>query len=124
VVDEVEAFLLERVEVAVQAGVSRSAIWMDPGIGFGKTTHQNVALLAGLPRLAGHGLPVLLGTSRKRFLEALVSGSLPPQDRVAGTCATTAWGVQAGVAMFRVHDVAANRQALMTAWAIKKASSG
>ena len=122
VVGEVEAFLLDRAAQAEEAGVARELIWLDPGIGFGKTRDHNLALLAALPRLAGHGYPILLGTSRKRFMGAICTppgGSPPPPEQLNGaTCATTALGVAAGVRMFRVHDVTANRQAADVAWAV------
>lgn len=111
---EVEAYLLERAAAAETAGVARSRIVIDPGIGFGKTTAHNHALLAALPRFVATGYPVLLGTSRKRFL----GPDLPPEDRVYGTCVTTAMAVHAGVAIVRVHDVGANRQARDLAAAI------
>lgn len=130
VVAEVESFLLDRAQAAVEAGVESSQILIDPGIGFGKTKAHNLALLAALPRFAALGHPVLLGTSRKRFMGATCSrrnlqGSespVPTPDELVGaTCATTALGVAAGVRMFRVHDVWANFQAAQVAWAISQA---
>jgi dihydropteroate synthase len=120
VVAEVEAFLLARAGAAMGAGVPREAILLDPGIGFGKHLEHNLALLAALPRLATHGLPLLVGTSRKRMLRALCNCE-PGTDLGAATAATTALGVTAGARVFRVHDVAANRQALDVAWAIHQA---
>lgn len=107
VVTEVETYLLKRAAAAEAAGVARDHIVIDPGIGFGKTTAHNHALLAALPRFVATGYPILLGASRKRFL----GPDLPPADRVYGTCVTTAMATRAGVAIVRVHDVAANRQA-------------
>ena len=118
VVAEVELFLSERVFCAVRAGVREEQIILDPGIGFGKTVEHNLQLLAGLSRLVGLGYPVLLGASRKRFLGA-VTGVSEPARLTAATCATTALGVFAGVSIFRVHDVAENRQALDVAWALR-----
>ena len=118
VVEDIRAFLLQRAQVAEKAGVGHGQIILDPGIGFGKTRQHNLALLASLPRFVDTGYPVLLGTSRKRFM-----GSICHSDDVTGlvgaTCATTALGVMAGVRMFRVHDVLPNRQAADVAWAIK-----
>ncbi len=108
VVAEVEAFLLERAGAAERTGVRRTSILLDPGIGFGKTTEHNLTLLAGLPRLAALGYPLLLGASRKRFL----APDLPPRERLGGTIATTVLAALAGVALVRVHDVAINQQAL------------
>lgn len=123
VVGEVRDHLAARAEAALAAGVRECDILLDPGIGFGKTQAHNLALLAGLGRLVELGLPVLLGTSRKGFLGALC-GHVAPHERVAATCATTALGVMQGVAVFRVHDVAANRQAADVAWAISGFSTG
>jgi dihydropteroate synthase len=109
-VGEVRDFLLERARVAESHGVDRRRIVIDPGIGFGKTTEHNLALLGGLDELVATGLPVMLGASRKRFLGQL-AGVEAPEQRATATAATTAVGVMAGVSIFRVHDVAPNRQA-------------
>ncbi len=110
VVAEVGRFLTARRDAAVAAGISPERIVLDPGIGFGKTTQHNLALLGGLSDLVALGQPVMLGTSRKRFIGEICSLE-DPVDRVAGTVATTAMGVAAGVQLFRVHDVGPNRQA-------------
>ena len=122
VVGEVEAFLAQRAEAARAAGINRNQILIDPGIGFGKTTEHNVAMLLGLERLVGLGYPVVLGASRKRFLRELcgLEGKVAPEALAGATCATTVLGVRAGVAVFRVHDVQANRQAAGTAWAVTR----
>jgi dihydropteroate synthase len=120
VVAEVADFLLARAAAAVAAGVARERILLDPGIGFGKTRAHNLALLAALPRLADLGYPLLLGASRKRFLGSLCHET-DPAALVGATCATTALGVAAGVRIFRVHDVRANRQALEVAEALRQA---
>jgi len=114
VVGEVRAFLLERAEAAVKAGVARENIWLDPGIGFGKTTEHNLALLANLGALVELGFPVLLGASRKRFI-----ASLDPKagdDRLAGSLAVALDGARSGVSAVRVHDVRETVQA-MAVWA-------
>ncbi|ADC63048.1 dihydropteroate synthase [Allochromatium vinosum] len=123
VVVEVRDHLAARAEAALAAGVRECDILLDPGIGFGKDQEHNLKLLAGLGRLVELGFPVLLGTSRKRFLGALC-GDVAPDERVAATCATTALAVMQGVDTFRVHDVAANRQAADVAWAIACRSTG
>jgi dihydropteroate synthase len=111
VVAEVRAFLLDRAEAARAAGVDE--VWIDPGIGFGKTTAHNLSLLARLDELVATGCPVVVGTSRKRFLGELlaeadgVAGPRPADDRVEGSIATAAWCFAAGAAMVRAHDVAA-----------------
>lgn len=111
VVAEVEGFLLARADAARKAGVSRDNIWLDPGIGFGKTPEHNLALMAALPRLAGHGFPILLGASRKRFIAAL-DGDAPSDQRLGGSLAAALHGARAGAAMVRVHDVRETVQAL------------
>ena len=117
VVSEVEEFLLARSESLVEAGVAAERIAIDPGIGFGKRLEHNLALLAELPRLAGHGYPLVLGTSRKSFLGTLASIE-DPANRDAVTAVTTALGYASGARIFRVHDVAKSRQALEVASAI------
>ncbi len=106
VVDEVGAFLVERVAVAVDAGVDPSALVVDPGIGFGKTAQHNLALLAGLPILVDRvAVPVLVGTSRKWFLGEIPGGSDDPAERDDATLATVVCAVDAGARIVRVHDV-------------------
>ncbi|XAL97931.1 dihydropteroate synthase [Phycisphaeraceae bacterium D3-23] len=124
VVGEVLAFLQERASAAEQAGIAPDRIAIDPGIGFGKTLDHNLTLLAALDRFVATGYAVLLGTSRKRLIAQLdtasgVTPGLVSEDRVGGTVATTVLGYTAGVRGFRVHDVAANRQALAVVSAIR-----
>jgi dihydropteroate synthase len=121
VVGEVEAFLLDRAAKAQAAGVARTKIWLDPGIGFGKTPAHNLALIANLARLAVHGYPIVLGASRKRFITALDPEALTPEARLGGSIAVALAGARAGVAVVRVHDVAATRQALAIDAAIRQA---
>jgi dihydropteroate synthase len=115
VVAEVIAHLQSRTAAAIAAGIPASQIIHDPGIGFGKTREHNLTLLAALDRFVALRHPVLLGTSRKRFMGSLCTtadGTLPsPRDLLGATCATTALGVARGVQIFRVHDVKPNRQA-------------
>ncbi len=112
VVSEVEAFLLARALTAMAAGVAREKIWLDPGIGFGKTPAHNVALLAALPRFVALGYPVLLGASRKRFIAALDPLGAAAGERLGGSLAACLHGASAGVAAVRVHDVRETAQAL------------
>jgi dihydropteroate synthase len=121
VVGEVLDYLLARAACAMQVGVARERIVIDPGIGFGKTRAHNLTLLAALPRFVASGYPVLLGTSRKRFMGAICRETVP-SELVGATCATTALGTTAGVRAFRVHDVRPNRQALEVAWAIARSA--
>ena len=96
------------VEAAVARGAPRDRLIVDPGIGFGKGTEENLELLHRLGELKQRldGLPLLVGTSRKRFIGELLGGA-PPEDRVEGTAATVALAIAAGVDICRVHDVAA-----------------
>ncbi len=116
VVLDVAGFLVERGKRAVDAGVPEDAICVDPGIGFGKTVAQNLALVARLSELVALRRPVLLGVSRKSFLGA-VTGR-PVEERGYGTAAACAAGVLAGAHVLRVHDVAEMRDVALVASAI------
>jgi dihydropteroate synthase len=120
VVDEVKAFLLDRVEFAVAEGVREDRIQLDPGIGFGKTLEHNLRLLARVEELVGLGFPVVVGTSRKSFLGRL-TGRQDPAARVAATVATTVMAYERGARVFRVHDVAETADALAVAAATLRA---
>jgi dihydropteroate synthase len=109
VVAEVGAFLQERAARARAAGVEE--VWIDPGIGFGKTLEHNLALLRSLDRLVAGGVPVVVGASRKGSLGQLTGGA-PVHDRLEASVATAVWAVEQGAAMVRVHDVAATVRAL------------
>jgi dihydropteroate synthase len=115
VVDDVKAFLSERMEAAVQAGVAEERILLDPGIGFGKTAEHNLQLLARLEEIVALGRPVVIGTSRKSFLGRLAGGRPGPEDRLPGTIATNVMALERGAEVFRVHDVAPVRDALVVA---------
>jgi dihydropteroate synthase len=106
----VKAFLEERLSFAVAEGIPAERIWLDPGIGFGKTLAHNLELLRRLGEIVALGRPVVVGASRKRFLGALTGK--PETDRVAGTVAANVIAYERGAHMFRVHDVAATRDAL------------
>jgi dihydropteroate synthase len=108
VVGEVRAFLEDRIEAAVAAGIDRTQIAVDPGIGFGKTVAHNMALLARLDTFRDLGCPMIVGTSRKSFIGHVLDRK-DPADRVWGTAATVAWSVSHGARVVRVHDVAAMR---------------
>ena len=112
VADEVRRFLLARAETAVRAGVAAEAIWLDPGIGFGKRLEHNVALLAALPTLVAEGFPVVVGASRKGFLSTLADRPAPPDQRLGGSIAAALHAAEGGAAVLRVHDVQPTAQAL------------
>jgi dihydropteroate synthase len=111
VVGEVFEFLAQRRDAAVQAGVTRERILLDPGIGFGKTTEHNLRLMRELRRFRELGQPLLVGTSRKRFIGE-VTERPDPADRLLGTAATVSWSIANGAAVVRVHDVSEMRQVL------------
>ena len=96
-------FFRRSIDLALAAGVREEDVILDPGIGFGKTFEQNVETLARLGELAVLGRPILLGTSRKRMIGAILD--LPPEERLFGTLATNVAGILAGAAIVRVHDV-------------------
>jgi len=121
VVDEVKAFLVQRMSFAVREGVSEERIMLDPGIGFGKTVAHNLELLRRLGELTQLGRPIVIGTSRKSFLGLIAAGAaglaepLDAQHRLAGTIATNVLALERGAEVFRVHDVAPVREALAVA---------
>ena len=118
VVAEVGKYLADRVAALEAIGIAPERILVDPGIGFGKTLEHNLALLRALPELAASAnRPVLLGVSRKTFIGTLCGGA-PPEDRLWGTVALTAYARQQGVAAIRVHDVQENAEALRMTEAI------
>lgn len=109
VVVEVKNFLAERAQAALDAGISADKIWLDPGFGFAKNVQHNLDLLQGLDQITGLGYPILFGISRKRVVDYLLGGNSLPTDRDQATAALSAWSVQKGCKMVRVHNVAANR---------------
>ena len=116
VVDDVRAFLAERVEAAIAAGVAEERIWLDPGIGFGKTLDHNLELLRRLGELRALGRPLLVGTSRKSFI-GKIDGS-EAAGRIGGTIASSVLAVAEGAEVLRVHDVAEVAQAVRVADAV------
>ncbi|MFN8162222.1 MAG: dihydropteroate synthase [Solirubrobacterales bacterium] len=121
VVDEVRGFLEERLELAVAAGVPESRVWLDPGIGFGKTLEHNLELLRRLDELVALGRPVLVGASRKSFIGKIDGSEV--SERLGGTIAASVLAARAGAAALRVHDVAEMAQALRMAAAIESPGS-
>jgi dihydropteroate synthase len=118
VVEEVKAFLRERLEFAIAGGVAAERIVLDPGIGFGKTEAHNLELLRRLEELLELGAPILIGTSRKAFLGAILARAggreqpPSPDARLVGTLVSNVLAYERGASVFRVHDVAALRDAL------------
>jgi dihydropteroate synthase len=114
VVSEVKAFLEERLAFALSEGIEEERVWLDPGIGFGKTVEHNLELLRRLDEIVAIGRPVVVGTSRKSFLGKLVGGR-GEGERLPGTIATNVLALERGASVFRVHDVAQNVDALAVA---------
>jgi dihydropteroate synthase len=121
VVDDVRAFLEQRLALAVAEGVAEQRIWLDPGIGFGKTLEHNLELLRRLDELTSIGPPLVVGTSRKSFLGKLTGA--PVDERLGGTIATSVLALRAGARMLRIHDVREVSEALRVAEAILGAGS-
>jgi dihydropteroate synthase len=113
VVSEVKAFLEERLAFAVREGVREDRVWLDPGIGFGKTIGHNLELLRRLDEIVAIGRPVAIGTSRKSFLGRLTGRA--EHEREAGTIATNVIAYERGASVFRVHDVRGTADALKVA---------
>jgi dihydropteroate synthase len=119
IIAELSAFFARAVERASAAGIRQDRIVLDPGIGFGKTLEQNLAVLAKIGTLVALGFPILVGASRKSFIGKLSPSD--PQDRLPGTIAADAIAVLSGAAIVRVHDVAAHVQALKVTDALRGA---
>lgn len=121
VVAEVSAFLAARAEAAMAAGVARKQIWLDPGIGFGKTADHNLTLTARLDELAALGFPLVYGASRKRTIQALDPTATDPLDRLGGSLALALEAARRGATMIRGHDVRETMQALRVQEALGRA---
>ncbi len=122
VVSEVKAFLEERLAFAVAEGIDEERVWLDPGIGFGKTAEHNLELLRRLGEIVAIGRPVVVGTSRKSFLGKITGRG--EEGRLAGTLASNVLALERGAEVFRVHDVAQNADALAVAAATVRADVG
>ena len=116
IIADIEAFFERSLAIAARAGIRRDAIVLDPGIGFGKTPEQSMTAIARLGSLKRFGLPLLVGASRKRFINAVTPA--PPDRRLAGSIAAHVLAVQNGAAIIRAHDVAETVQALRVMTAI------
>jgi dihydropteroate synthase len=119
IIAEVAAFFSRSLEIAERAGIARDKIVLDPGIGFGKTPEQSIACIARLAEFKRFGLPLLVGASRKRFINSVTPSS--PDDRLGGSIASHLEAVSNGAAIVRAHDVAETVQALRVAAAIEAA---
>jgi len=116
VVDDVKAFLVERVEYAAGAGIGEGRIWLDPGIGFGKTLEHNLELLRRLHELRELGRPLVVGASRKSFIGRIDGSAV--DDRIGGSIASSLLAAAEGADVLRVHDVAEMAQAVKVAEAV------
>jgi dihydropteroate synthase len=121
VVDDVKAFLAERIEAAVGAGVAETRIWVDPGIGFGKTVEHNLELLRRLGELRELGRPIVVGTSRKTFIGKVTGRDVG--ERIGGTVASNVLALRAGAEMLRVHDVREVAEAVRVSEAVERGSA-
>lgn len=119
VIAEVSAYLAARAEAAIAAGVARDRLWLDPGIGFGKTAAHNLTLTARLDAIAGLGFPVLYGASRKRAIQAIDPSATDPMARLGGSLALALEAARRGAAVIRVHDVRETVQALKVQAALR-----
>jgi dihydropteroate synthase len=115
---EMERYFTRSLDIAGRAGIARERIVLDPGIGFGKAAEQSIEAIARLARLAGFGLPLLLGASRKRFINEI--SPAPPGRRLGGSIAAHVVGALNGAAIIRAHDVAETMQALKVMAAIRR----
>ena len=121
VVAEVADWLTARADAAMAAGVARERIWLDPGLGFGKTAAHNLALTARLDRLAATGFPVLYGASRKRVIQSIDPTATDPADRLGGSLTLALEAARLGASILRVHDVRETVQALAVQAAVADA---
>ena len=119
IIADVTAFFARSLEIAERAGIARDKIVLDPGIGFGKTPEQSIACIARLAEFKRFGLPLLVGASRKRFINTVTPSA--PDERIGGSIASHLEAVKNGAAIVRVHDVAETVQALRVAAAIEAA---
>jgi len=119
IIADVDEFFSRALEIAWKAGIARDRIVLDPGIGFGKTPEQSMACIAKLDKFRSFGLPLLVGASRKRFINAIVPSE--PMERLGGSLAAHLIAAENGAAIIRAHDVGATAQALAIAAAIRRA---
>ncbi len=120
VIDELLKYFDERVNFAIKRGIKEHKIWIDPGIGFGKRLEDNIKIMNNIDKFKKFGLKILMGTSRKSFIDMLLEYNTQPKERDFGTIATTLYFYDKGIDMVRVHNVEANIQALKVYKAIKE----
>lgn len=123
VVADTARWLRNRAAAAADAGIAPRRLWIDPGFGFGKTVAQNLSILRRLREYTSIGLPIMVGTSRKSTLGAVLGG-LPPDQRLEATAATVTAAVLNGAAAVRVHDVREMARATKMAWAVARGTAG
>jgi len=116
-VEEIKAFFAERIEMAISSGIPTDKIIIDPGIGFGKRLSDNLAIIRGLSRFSALGAPILVGLSRKSFLEEILN--LPAEERLEGTIAANAVAILNGADIIRVHDVKEGKRTADVARALR-----
>ncbi len=119
IIADVAKFFESSLDIAARAGIARDKLVLDPGIGFGKTPEQSIACIARLGEFKRFGLPILVGASRKRFINALTPA--PPDQRIGGSISAHLMAIENGATIVRVHDVAETVQALRVAAAIDRA---
>lgn len=112
VIDEIKSYLLKRIETCINAGVSKKRICIDPGIGFGKTVDHNLEIFANLSDFAEIGYPILIGASRKSFIEHICQNGTEPKQRLAGSIAAALVSIDKGAKIIRTHDVFETIQAI------------
>ena len=122
ILTDIEAFFMRSLDTALKAGIRRENIVLDPGIGFGKTPEQSIEVIARLAELKRFGLPILVGLSRKRFIDAVSPSK--PDERIGGSLAGNVMAVVEGADIVRVHDVAETVQAMRVLTAISRARHG
>jgi len=122
IMTDIEAFLMRSLDIAGKAGIARENIVLDPGIGFGKTPEQSIDVIARLAELKRFSLPILVGLSRKRFINAVSPSK--PDERIGGSLAGNVMAVVEGADIVRVHDVAETVQAMRVLTAISRARHG
>lgn len=108
VIEEIKDFFAQRIEYCIQNGISRDRLMLDPGIGFGKNLEHNLSIISGLDRFGSFDLPIVVGLSRKRFIDNIFPSN--PDERLGGSLAAAFCAVQGGADIVRVHDVKAHQQ--------------